>query len=177
MADSLRIEKHGIVHVGYLLVVRLASMEEAGHFVGGTWRLLGTQHGWHELGDLGRVVLFVHHIIAHNKIGVALLTYANVVQDFVDVLLTNHFVAGQNESHFEVGHLHLDLINDGLDHCKLVQQGHRSLGFFDLRFLNTLLSIEKTASCVAQLNDVDVLLDAGLDVGAQKSLEEGTVLG
>lgn len=84
------------MHVRNLFVVSLASVEEAGHLVGGAWSLLRTEHRWHELGDLGGVVLLVDHVVAHDQIWEALLADADVVEDLVNVRLTDHFVASQN---------------------------------------------------------------------------------
>lgn len=60
-------------------------------------------------------------------------------------------------------HALLDIVDDALDHLKLVQEGHRVLDILDLRASHIILFIEKTTGGVAQLNDEDVLFDAGFD--------------
>ena len=60
-------------------VVRLTRMEEARHVMRGTWCLLCTKHGWHEIRELGCELLFVHHIVAYDEVGVLLLALPYVV--------------------------------------------------------------------------------------------------
>ena len=134
------------------------------------------KYRWHELGDAWSVFLFVHHIVTSDQIWEALFTTLDVVENLRYVRLTNHLVAGEDEGHLEVGHALLHLVDDALDHFKFFKQIDDIVLSVHLGASGILRKLEKTASCVAQLNDENVLLDAGVNRSTKQALKEGPVL-
>ena len=141
-----------------------------------SWGLLCAKYRWHEFGDAWSVFLFIHHIVAGDQIWEALFTTLNVVENFRYVRLTNHLVAGEDEGHLEVGHALLYLVNDALDHFEFFKQIDDIVLSVHLGAIGIFRKLEKTASCVAQLDDENVLLDARFNRCAKQALKEGSVL-
>jgi len=166
VADPLRVEKDRIVNVGDGLVVSLASVEEAGHVVGAAWRVLGAQDLGHEFYNLRSELFFVDHVVASDQIGVLLLANTDVLQDLRTVRLAHHLVGGQDQRHFKVWNSSLDVVDDSLNHGEFVDKRN-----------DLLLLVLEAARRVPQLNDEDILSDAGVDVGTEKSREVRLVLG
>ena len=130
------------MNVGDEPIMGLTSVEKCLHVLGWAFRLLSTKDRRHELGDRRRVLFLIDHVVTRDQVWVALLSDANVVENLVDVSLAHHFVAGQNQRHLEVWHSLLNLVDDALNHGKLIQERHGLFNFFEAWPIDVCLAIE-----------------------------------
>ena len=127
-------------------VVRLTSVEVAAQVLRYTCGLLSSKNRWHELGDAGRVLFLVNHIVSDDKIRILLLAALDVIQNLGHVRLSDHLVAGQDQRHIKVRHTLLNFFDDAIDHGELVEQVNWIILTIDLRPSLVGSDLKQTAS-------------------------------
>ncbi len=78
----------------------------------------------HELLDLIRVVLFIHHIEARNEVWELLLADLNVLNHFLNVRCPYNLEPSQNEFKLKIRDLFFSLVYDILDDLQFRKQTH-----------------------------------------------------